>query len=150
MLDSPKAGTLPFIDLASAADLEKRAADFMPDLASDLGFSPEEVKSTSSSDSRICYKFKGGEDAGLKRLQEYIFAKKAVSLYSSTRNNLIGANYSSKLSPWLANGSLSIRKVYYEVRKFEKEQTKNESTTIFIDELFWRDFNRFWCLNHGN
>lgn len=21
---------------------------------------------------------------------------------------------------------------------------------MFIDELFWRDFNRFWCMNHGD
>ena len=83
-------------------------------------------------------------------MNEYIFSKRAVSKYATTRNDLIGANYSSKLSPWLANGSLSCRKVYWEVKKFEAEQTRNESTTIFIDELFWRDFNRFWCLNHGN
>ena len=62
----------------------------------------------------------------------------------------MGANYSSKLSPWLANGSLSIRKVYWETKKFEAEQTRNESTGTFIDELFWRDFNRYWCLYHGN
>jgi len=150
MVDSPKAGTLPFTDLSSAPDHEKVAAEFIPDLALDLGFSPEEVKSTSVVDKRICYKFKGGEEAGLKRLHEYIFGKKAVSLYNSTRNDLMGANYSSKLSPWLANGALSIRKVYWEVKKFEQEQTKNESTGVYVDELFWRDFNRFWCLNHGN
>lgn len=83
-------------------------------------------------------------------MQEYIHTKRAVSKYASSRNDLIGANYSSKLSPWLANGSLSSRKVYWEVKKFEREQTKNESTTVFIDELFWRDFNRYWCLNRGN
>jgi len=33
----------------------------------------------------------------------------------------MGTDTSSKLSPWIANGSLSIRKVYWEVKKFEKE-----------------------------
>lgn len=83
-------------------------------------------------------------------MNEYIHGKRAVSKYATTRNDLIGANYSSKLSPWLANGSLSPRKVYWEVKKFEREQTRNESTGVYIDELFWRDFNRFWCLFHGN
>lgn len=93
----------------------------MPDLVVDLGFSPEEVEKTAKQDKRICYKFKGGEEAGLARVQEYIHGKRAVSKYNSTRNDLIGANYSSKLSPWLANGSISCRKVYWEVKKFEKE-----------------------------
>lgn len=73
-----------------------------------------------------------------------------MSKYNDTRNNLLGSNYSSKLSPWLANGTVSIRKVYWETRKFEKEQTRNESTTTYIDELFWRDFQRYWCLYNGN
>lgn len=33
MVDSPEPGSLPFIDLASAADFEKQAANFLPDLA---------------------------------------------------------------------------------------------------------------------
>lgn len=93
----------------------------MPDLVADLGFSPEEVAKTAKQDKRICYKFKGGEEAGLARMQEYIHTKGAVSKYNSTRNDLLGANYSSKLSPWLANGSLSARKVYWETKKFESE-----------------------------
>ena len=69
----------------------------------------------------MCYKFRGGEEAGLQRLQEYVFSKRSVSKYASTRNNLIGRNYSSKLSPWLANGSISCRMVYWEVKRFEAE-----------------------------
>ena len=150
LLDSPQKGSMQFLNLNNAEDFEKQAAEFMPDLVSDLGFSKEEVKETSKQDKRICYKFRGGEEAGLQRMMEYIHTKRAVSKYASTRNDLIGANYSSKLSPWLANGSISARKVYWEVKKFEREQTRNESTGIYIDELLWRDFNRYWCLFHGN
>ena len=109
LLETPAEGSLPFIKLAEAQDFEKNAASFMPDLESDLGFSEEEVKQSSAPDKRICYKFQGGEEAGLKRLEEYVHTKRAVSKYASTRNDLIGANYSSKLSPWLANGSISCR-----------------------------------------
>ena len=93
----------------------------MPDLAVDLGFSSEEVQSTVEQDERICYRFKGGEEAGLRRLREYIFDNGTFSEYKITRNELMGTDTSSKLSPWIANGSLSIRKVYWEVKKFEKE-----------------------------
>ena len=58
-------------------------------------------------------KFKGGETEGLKRLEAY--CKKAVNHYSKTRQSLIGPDYSAKLSPWLANGCLSIRKIYQTV-----------------------------------
>ena len=93
--------------------------------------------------------FVGGEDNGLKRLESYI-STRAVGHYNDTRNNLIGSDYSSKLSPWLQNGALSCRQVYWQTKEFEKKHKANESTKVFIDELFWRDFNRFWCMNHGD
>ena len=52
-------------------------------------------------DELASYKFFGGETAGLKRLDEYLFKTKALGNYRDTRNELMGANYSSKLSPWL-------------------------------------------------
>jgi deoxyribodipyrimidine photo-lyase len=33
--------------------------------------------------------------------------------YKKTRNNLDGEDFSSKLSPWFASGSLSARLAYY-------------------------------------
>lgn len=119
LLDTPEDGSLPFLNLAEAEEHEREASEYLPDLQNCLGFSKEEVKATTKQDKRICYKFRGGEDAGLERINEYIFSKRAVSKYSTTRNDLLGANYSSKLSPWLANGSISCRKVYWEVKRFE-------------------------------
>ncbi len=40
--------------------------------------------------------------------------------------------------------------IYWKVKEFEKKYKSNTSTTVYVDELFWRDFNRFWCMNHGN
>ena len=101
-------------------------------------------------DERASYPFIGGEDAGLRRLDEYLFKTKSVAHYNDTRNQLIGANYSSKLSPWLSNGSISIKQVYFKTKDFEKSHGANESTKVFVDELFWRDFNRYWCMHNGN
>ena len=42
-------------------------------------------------DKRSCYKFIGGEDYALKRMNEYILESKSVGNYQQTRNNLIGS-----------------------------------------------------------
>lgn len=63
---------------------------------------------------------------------------------------MLGANYSSKLSAWLANGSVSARKIYWEVKQFEKEIITNESTYWLIFELIWRDYFKYTSLKHGN
>jgi len=101
-------------------------------------------------DDRACIPFHGGEDEGIKRCKDYIWGTKAIGHYAETRNQIFGANYSSKLSPWLANGSLSPRYAYHEALAFEKKHQTVESTQKFIDELFWRDFCRYWCLRHGS
>lgn len=125
---------------------EEEAAKYLPNL-SDFGFTKEEI--AVKADSRACYKFVGGEANGLKRMNQYIFEKKSVGHYNDTRNNLIGSEYSSKLSPWLANGTLSARKVYFTTHEFMRVHRSNDSTRVFIDELFWRDFNKYWFMRFG-
>ncbi|CAL67671.1 cryptochrome-like DNA photolyase family protein [Christiangramia forsetii KT0803] len=101
-------------------------------------------------DKRSAFPFKGGEDQAKKRIQEYFWESKNLTRYKETRNEMIGANYSSKLSAWLANGSISARQVYHEVKKFEKEITSNLSTYWLIFELIWRDFFKYISLKHAN
>ena len=72
LLPTPEKGSLPFIDLAKASDVEKTHLAFMPSIEKDFGFDKAEVEANSKHDKRGCYEFIGGEDAGLKRLQEYI------------------------------------------------------------------------------
>ncbi|MCU0422542.1 MAG: DASH family cryptochrome [Bacteroidia bacterium] len=94
--------------------------------------------------------FVGGETAGLKRLAHFIWESRAIKTYKETRNGLLGADYSSKLSPWLSLGCLSARKVYEEIKKYEDQYTANDSTYWMIFELLWRDYFRFVALKHGN
>ncbi|MFN5539211.1 MAG: DASH family cryptochrome [Candidatus Melainabacteria bacterium] len=94
--------------------------------------------------------FAGGETAGLKRLKEYIWDKDLLKTYKQTRNGLLGMDYSSKFSPWLANGCLSPKMIYQEVQKYERERIKNDSTYWLIFELLWRDFFRFTAQKQGN
>lgn len=94
--------------------------------------------------------FNGGEEAGKKRLREYFWEKDLLKTYKETRNGLLGTDYSSKFSPWLAMGCISPRYIYEEVKKYEKERKKNQSTYWLIFELIWRDYFRFIAKKHGN
>merc|ERR1711997_881092 len=99
---------------------------------------------------KSAFPFKGGETAALERLNEYLWGSNAIITYKETRNGLIGTEYSTKFSPWLANGSLSPRYIYAEIKKYEQSRTANQSTYWVIFELMWRDFFRFVCFKHGN
>lgn len=94
--------------------------------------------------------FRGGETEGLKRLHRYFWEGDCLRTYKETRNGLLGADYSSKFSPWLANGCLSPRRVYSEIKRYENERVANESTYWLIFELIWRDYFRFVFLKHEN
>lgn len=100
-------------------------------------------------DPRASLAFNGGEVAGLARLDDYVFGRRALAHYKQSRNGLVGADYSSKLSPWLAQGSLSARQVHAAVRDYERRFGSNASTTWLVFELLWRDFFEFSAARHG-
>ena len=110
----------------------------------ELGF--EELKS----DSRTAFPFKGGENQAIKRMESYFWETEKLSIYKLTRNGLIGADFSSKFSPWLANGSISAKTIYWEIVKYEKQVVKNDSTYWLIFELIWRDYFKYISLKEGN
>lgn len=59
------------------------------------------------------FPFPGGETSALERLDKYIAAEdgSAATTYFDTRNGLLGTEFSTKFSPWLACGSLSARTI---------------------------------------
>ncbi|MEQ9438000.1 MAG: DASH family cryptochrome [Cyclobacteriaceae bacterium] len=101
-------------------------------------------------DARAVLPFRGGETAGTTRVKEYVWEHNCLKDYKETRNGMLGADYSSKFSAWLANGSLSPRIIYEEIKRYEKERTKNKSTYWLIFELLWRDYFRFIAKKYGN
>ncbi|WP_298150502.1 DASH family cryptochrome [Flavobacterium sp.] len=94
-------------------------------------------------DARSVLQFKGGETEALKRLEHYFFTSQAVSEYKETRNGMIGADYSSKFSAWLALGCISPRHIYQQLKKYESLHVANDSTYWLVFELMWRDYFRF-------
>jgi len=117
--------------------------DRIPTLA-ELGVEEPET------DERAVLPFEGGETRALERLDEYIWERDCLREYKETRNGLVGADYSSKLSAWLARGCLSPRRVYEEIKRYESERVSNDSTYWLIFELRWRDFFQFQFVKHGS
>ena len=108
----------------------------------DLGFSPI------AQPPHTAFPFKGGSRAGQQRMEHYFWETEKLSFYKQTRNGLLGLDYSSKFSAWLANGSLSARQIYWEIKEYEAQIQKNQSTYWLIFELIWRDYFKFISLKH--
>ncbi len=110
----------------------------------DLGLNDFEI------DSRTAFPFKGGCLSAKNRVNYYLWESKKVNFYKKTRNGLLGKDYSSKFSAWLANGSISSREIYWQIKNYENDIMKNQSTYWMIFELIWRDFFKYISLKYGN
>ena len=95
--------------------------------------------------------YKGGETSAWERLNYYVVnGEGKLSCYKETRNELIGIDYSSKLSIWLALGCITSRQIAAEVKRFTtRTNIDNESTKFMIFELLWRDYMKFYGLKYG-
>ena len=96
------------------------------------------------------FPFAGGETAANNRIEHYFFKTKKLGVYKKTRNGLVGLDYSSKLSAWLANGSISAKTIYWKVKEYEQQYGANQSTYWLIFELIWRDYFKYIALKHGD
>lgn len=98
----------------------------------------------------------GGETEALERLKK--FAAECQAQPKSDANNnrggardsIYGANFSCKISPWLATGCLSPRFMFEELKKttsrsISASTQKNDDNGMnwLTFELLWRDFFRF-------
>ncbi|GLK87417.1 DASH family cryptochrome [Pseudomonas turukhanskensis] len=95
------------------------------------------------------FPFSGGEAAAQGRLRDYLWDSQGVRQYASARDSLIGTEYSSKLSPWLANGCLSVRRVVADLRRHEAQYGRNESTQELWRAVLWREFFRWTLVRRG-
>ncbi|MGM0833599.1 DASH family cryptochrome [Halomonas qaidamensis] len=91
-------------------------------------------------DQRQGFVFVGGELAARDRFQQYLWRQNGAESYKKTRNGLLGANFSTRFSPWLARGCLSARQVHQEVKAWEAINGSCESSYWIVFELLWRDY----------
>lgn len=101
-------------------------------------------------DKRGVMRFHGGETAAFHRMEHYFWQSGALGRYKLTRNGMLGADYSSKFSAWLAHGCISPRRIAAEVAQFEQDRVRNDSTYWLVFELIWRDYFRFLALQAGD
>lgn len=92
--------------------------------------------------------FAGGERAGLAQL-DHFFKSQAPSSYKDHRNELDGWSNSTKFSPWLANGSVSVQQVLRAVCDYENRVEENQSTYWIKFELLWREYFQWYAHKYG-
>ncbi len=92
-------------------------------------------------------RFKGGETQALAHLERY-FDSRAPSIYKSTRNALDTWSHTTKFSPWLANGSLSVQTLLNRLRCYERQVIANDSTYWIWFELLWREYFYWYAMTH--
>jgi deoxyribodipyrimidine photo-lyase len=100
-------------------------------------------------DDRSAFPFLGGHLAAHARLNSYFFETNSVSKYKETRNELIGTDYSTKFSPWLALGCISPREIIEQLNTYETEVVENESTYWVYFELLWREYFHWAMRKYG-
>ncbi|OTB03984.1 hypothetical protein M426DRAFT_23301 [Hypoxylon sp. CI-4A] len=102
---------------------------------------------------KSAHPFRGGEDSAHHRL-DYLIKSGNANLYKDTRNGLLGSDFSTKLSAYLAQGCITARQVHDKIVLFEdgKDEAfaesqgygdgENEGTKAIRFELLWRDYMR--------
>ena len=81
------------------------------------------------------------ENGAQKYVKDYFSDKKALE-YKQTRNKLMGNDFSTKFSVWLAHGLISARQIFTSLKNYEESNGANDSTYWILFELLWRDYFR--------
>jgi deoxyribodipyrimidine photo-lyase len=76
-----------------------------------------------------------GESAASQRLDAFV--RNGLRLYKR-RRDLPGLDGTSRLSPYLASGAISIRRVFHQARG--TRAVASEGSALFQSELIWREF----------
>ena len=123
----------------------------------DLDHPPKMPKSGAST----AIPFPGGEKAAHDRVK-HLITTGALTRYKDTRNGLLGADFSSKFSAFLALGCITARQLHFYILDFEDGNTdlgkgaqgygkgENKGTGHVRFELLWRDYMRLCTMKFGS
>lgn len=78
-----------------------------------------------------------GESEALKVLDSFVKSRYSKYLYSISKP-AESQRYSSRLSPYLAYGNISVRVVYQRIKELDKDQGRSRGVEAFKSRLFWR------------
>lgn len=170
VLPTPKKGELPeYPSEASIPDQYDpftvpttfdaiKDALFKPLNAQELIKNPPEFPEGAKS----AHPFPGGESEALDRL-EHLVTSGSITSYHSTRNGMVGEDFSTKLSAYLALGCITARQIHSSLLAFEngtnpdyesiegygKGETQKGGTYSIRFELLWRDYMRLCTRKFG-
>ncbi|UNI24262.1 Deoxyribodipyrimidine photo-lyase [Purpureocillium takamizusanense] len=142
----------PFTVPTKLQDLEARLIQPLGDIVRNAPPYPDGAESA--------HPFQGGESHAQKRLR-HLIKSGAMSSYKETRNGLLGLDFSTKLSAYLALGCVSARFVHEELLKLEDGtdpeyekapgygQGESDGTAAVRFELLWRDYMRLCMAKFG-
>ena len=109
---------------------------------------------------KSAHPFHGGETTGQDRIQ-HLITSSHMSTYKDTRNGMLGLDFSTKLSAWLALGCITARQIHEYLVNFEDGKTdlgkgargygkgENKGTAAVRFELLWRDYMRLCTRKFG-
>ncbi len=104
--------------------------------------------------------FHGGETTGHERIR-HLIRDGHMNTYKDTRNGMMGLDYSTKLSAWLALGCVTARQIHGYLMDFEEARSdvgrgvpgygagENKGTAAVRFELLWRDYFRLATRKFG-
>ncbi|KAI9698566.1 MAG: hypothetical protein M1820_007456 [Bogoriella megaspora] len=160
--------------------LDQLISDLRRPLGANPAFGlPNPPKSSQDIAAKSAHPFYGGEGQGQARVR-HLLQSGAMTRYKDTRNGLVGKDFSTKLSAWLALGCITARWVHWEMADFEEGkipsplpyntkdvQNSNNSLTNMQKapgfgkgqskgteavrfELLWRDYMRLCTRKFGS
>jgi deoxyribodipyrimidine photo-lyase len=100
-------------------------------------------------DPRSAFPFAGDEASGLARLRQYCLESDGLRHYKQRRNGLVGTEFSSKFSPYLGIGSLSVRRIWQTVLDYQALHGVDDGSEWLKQELLWREFFLWTAQLHG-
>jgi deoxyribodipyrimidine photo-lyase len=102
-----------------------------------------------AADPRSAFPFAGDEASGLARLRHFCLESDGLHHYKDRRNGLVGTEFSSKFSPYLAIGSLSVRRIWQTVLDYQGQYGADAGSEWMKQELLWREFFLWTAQLHG-
>lgn len=109
---------------------------------------------------KSAHPFRGGASAGLERVHS-LLSTASMTHYKDTRNGMLGTDFSTKLSAYLALGCITARQVHWQMLDFEDGNNdkhkgvegygkgENKGTAAVRFELLWRDYMRLCTRKFG-
>jgi len=111
-----------------------------------LQVAPHGASPTSTTQS---FPFEPGEASALARLEAYLRNPEGAAAYKTRRNGLLGTEYSTKFSPWLASGALSPRRIWQACLNLEETLGGSPEVEWIRVELLWREYFQWVAYRAG-